>query len=405
MTRSTPQNSTYVTLITKSSYLPGAILLAHSLQQKGSRFPLIVLITSTLEQSAIEALNLEAKYNPLLSTRIVDPLYPPVSAGSSSESTSAAARFADTYIKLRAFELVEYERVVFLDADMLCINSPDSLFEVTIPKGVKLLASPICACNLDSEKWCPGNWKPVNCPHSQTSHPESRDTGGEVPHSSLSKDEADDEGDLEPRRMLNSGVLVFEPNPTDRDELFNAFDHDPDLHAYKCPDQDFLSVLYRDRWSTIPWRFNALKTMRYWHGNIWSGHPLRQNNGDLGLGQTIEGDIDVSMLHYIVDKPWAKRIASDGIAGHMGRDGATHRWWWVAYETWRKERIDGGGEEGKREVEIVDEVVAPALDQVGDEKQCEEHRKLGWPTPMVAREGITDGAREGLARIWDGVRR
>ena len=50
------------------------------------------------------------------------------------------------------------------------------------------------------------------------------------------------------------------------------------------------------------WQYNALKTMRYWHENLWR-------------------DGEVRALHYIVDKPWERRIASDGVAGHLGRDG------------------------------------------------------------------------------------
>jgi hypothetical protein len=32
-------------------------------------------------------------------------------------------------------------------------------------------------------------------------------------------------------------------------------------------------------------------------------------------------DGEVRNLHYIVDKPWSRRIGSDGIAGHLGKDG------------------------------------------------------------------------------------
>jgi hypothetical protein len=66
--------------------------------------------------------------------------------------------------------------------------------------------------------------------------------------------------------------------------------------------------------------------MRYWHENLWVDEEVRN-------------------LHYIVDKPWSRRIGSDGIAGHLGKDGLTHRWWWDEFEEWEKERESRGESE------------------------------------------------------------
>ena len=96
--------------------------------------------------------------------------------------------------------------------------------------------------------------------------------------------------------------------------------------------------------------------MENWHRNIWR-------------------DEEVHGLHYIVDKPWQKRVASDGIAGHLGRDGKTHTWWWRVWEEWEKNR------KGEL-VEILQSLVANPLDEEGDKKQCEENRKSGFPVPI-----------------------
>lgn len=47
-------------------------------------------------------------------------------------------------------------------------------------------------------------------------------------------------------------------------------------------------------------------------------------------------------LHYIVDKPWSKRVGADGVAGYKGNDGVTHGWWWDAYGKWEEERKQAG---------------------------------------------------------------
>ncbi len=97
---------------------------------------------------------------------------------------------------------------------------------------------------------------------------------------------------------------------------FNTTDR---LKTYQFPDQDFLADFYGDKWYPLSWKYNALKTMRYWHPRIWS-------------------DDNLVVLHYIVDKPWERQVSPKGVAGHLGRDGETHRWWWNIYHNWRRQR-------------------------------------------------------------------
>ncbi len=59
--------------------------------------------------------------------------------------------------------------------------------------------------------------------------------------------------------------------------------------------------------------------MKYLHPRMWSDEKL-------------------VILHYIVDKPWERQIGPGGIAGHLGRDGETHQWWWNIYHDWRSQR-------------------------------------------------------------------
>lgn len=88
---------------------------------------------------------------------------------------------------------------------------------------------------------------------------------------------------------------------------------------FMFPDQDFLAEFFRGKWKAVGYQYNALKTMRYWHPEMWKGEEIRN-------------------LHYIVDKPWSERVGADGIAGYLGRDGVTHQWWWEEYESWETAR-------------------------------------------------------------------
>ena len=102
-------------------------------------------------------------------------------------------------------------------------------------------------------------------------------------------------------------------------------------------------------------------------------------------------DEDVGGLHYIVDKPWSARIARDGVAGHLGRDGITHGWWWDIWEEWRGGRLKRGDQEL---VEIMDGLVASGLDAEGERKQIEDNISKGFPIAVPEHPGQVHGALE-----------
>jgi hypothetical protein len=87
-----------VCLFSSASYLPGILLLSHSLKKVNSAFPLIVAINPTVPDEARVALEQAG-----LEVRVVQPLKP------SGEVTLIAERFADTWTKLAVFDFVEYE--------------------------------------------------------------------------------------------------------------------------------------------------------------------------------------------------------------------------------------------------------------------------------------------------------
>lgn len=141
-------------------------------------------------------------------------------------------------------------------------------------------------------------------------------------------------------RLLNSGVFICRPSQElwERIEKFRL--EDPRVKGFAFPDQNFLDVFFRDRWVSIGWQYNAFKTHRYWHPEAWR-------------------DEEVRALHYIVDKPWAKRVGEDGVAGYLGRDGVTHGWWWEGYERW--ERWIEGKEMGGKVLECMRRLVAKPI--------------------------------------------
>ena len=350
----------YATLLTRASYLPGVITLAFTLAKQSSAYPLLVLVTHGLSSSALQALELESRLNPLIQIRRVSPLLP--EAHQRSGQDPITPRFADTWTKLRVFELTDFGAIAYLDADTVVRANVDELFDWPLPGPDWLAATAACVCNLDGDGWAPADWTPANCGYSRS--------------------EAN-RGRLAPP-PLNSGVFVFRPSPALRNEVLRRFRASTRLREYKCPDQDFMAEeAFRDRWVPLPWCFNALKTMRQWHANLWTREA---------------GDSEVKVLHYIVDKPWEKRVASDGLGGHLGRDGTTHSWWWSIWEEWQGERK--GSEDGQTVVDLVarEGLVAEALSVEQDRAQVLQNKESGLPVEIPLLDGMNGAAVGGIRR-------
>jgi alpha-N-acetylglucosamine transferase len=91
-----------VFLLSSPSYLPGILVLGHSLKKYKSKYPLIVAVNPKLPQETKDAL-VEAGYE----VRTVKPLIP------LGKVTTIAERFVDTWTKLALFEFVEYDVCVY----------------------------------------------------------------------------------------------------------------------------------------------------------------------------------------------------------------------------------------------------------------------------------------------------
>ncbi|KEF61316.1 uncharacterized protein A1O9_02881 [Exophiala aquamarina CBS 119918] len=303
--KESPEKSCWVTLLTKPSYVPGAVILAHTLDLHASKYPLIIQYTASLGRDAIAALEEEANNYSRIQLQQVKLLLP---RKDQENRGSVAERFKDTFTKLRAFQIytLGYTRAVFLDADMAVFRNPDEIFDIELPGRDWLAANHSCVCNLDHDSWAPADWQKGNCAYTPLNHPD--DVAAPITAASRPT-----------YQLLNGGMFLFYPSEDLWNRMLLHFNTTETLKDYQFPDQDFLAEFYRDKWCPVSWKFNALKTMRYWHPRIWSNEKL-------------------VVLHYIVDKPWERQLGPQGVAGHLGRDGETHEWWWQIYHSWRLQR-------------------------------------------------------------------
>lgn len=294
----------WATLVTNDDYLKGVLALNYRLRCVKSKYPLLVLYTSTLSQASVDCLK----------RRSIAIFQVPRLAPTTTKEYTDDPRFNECWTKLIAFSLTDYSRIVLLDSDMLPLHNMDELMDLdldlpavsgsadAVSSKRVFAACHACTCNPLRKPHYPSNWKPENCAFtSQHASPEVAQTTGADISTGLGK--------------LNSGLLVINPSKAIFDQIVTKM-NEAGLD-YQFPDQDLLADVFKGRWVALPYIYNALKTMREpaVHGAIWR-------------------DDKVKNVHYILSpKPWDEL----GPDGTWKGDKPIHKWWIDAYKSMRAE--------------------------------------------------------------------
>jgi lipopolysaccharide biosynthesis glycosyltransferase len=271
----------WATLLTQPSYLPGVRTLRASVEASGSPYPLVVVVTDGIDARTRQVLTDDGCV-----VREVAPLRP---AGGLQDNY-ANARFVEVWTKLAIWGLTEFERVVYLDADMLVTQNMDELFALALAAGA-IAACHACLCNPARIASYPASWTPENCFYTyctglaHTSEPELVDN------------------------YLNAGFLVLTPDQAVFADLVARLAEVTDLSRYPFAEQDFLNEYYDQRWQPLPYIYNALKTLPFQHPSLWDASAVKN-------------------IHYIIDKPWEKALDVEDPYYAMNK-----LWWDVAAHT------------------------------------------------------------------------
>ena len=92
----------YATLLTKTSYLPGTLVLEMTLRSVGSRYPLVVMVTPGLSKDARDVLKTKG-----IAMIEIDTLQPEEGVYSLKGHD---VRFTDTWTKLRCVSLLDNDQ-------------------------------------------------------------------------------------------------------------------------------------------------------------------------------------------------------------------------------------------------------------------------------------------------------
>lgn len=118
------EKQTYLTVLNSEEYLQGVLTLYHSVKKNCNK-PFVVMVsddmpdnlTKELEDSGIDYF--VHKDDGLSNAEIFNRL----------SSNKTQSHWAKTFFKLQVFGLTQYEKIVYLDSDMLVVDCLDELFE------------------------------------------------------------------------------------------------------------------------------------------------------------------------------------------------------------------------------------------------------------------------------------
>lgn len=144
---SNPKAAWVMILTTTNKYIHGVITVAQSFRRLGSQYPMVVLYTPGVSEAALKLLS---SYGCHL--KPIQPIHPP------GKTNYQFPRFSETWTKMIAWDQVEYDRVVLMDADMLPMQNMDELMDIDLPDANYIAACHACICNPHKTSTYPPLW-------------------------------------------------------------------------------------------------------------------------------------------------------------------------------------------------------------------------------------------------------
>ncbi|XP_019418250.1 PREDICTED: galactinol synthase 1 [Lupinus angustifolius] len=243
----------YVTFLAgNGDYVNGVIGLVKGLRKVKSEYPLVVAVLPDVPIDHRQMLEDQGCV-----VRQIEPVYPPENKG----THYAMAYYVINYSKLRIWEFVEYNKMIYLDGDIQVFENIDHLFDM--PNG-NFYAVMDCFC----EK----TWN--HTPQYKIGYCQQCPNKVQWPK----------ELGQPPSKYFNAGMFVFEPSMDTYYDLLRTLKVTPPT---PFAEQDFLNMYFKDIYRPIPLVYNLVLAM------LWR-HP---ENVDLDK---------VKVVHYCAagSKPW-----------------------------------------------------------------------------------------------------
>ena len=252
-----PRTRAYVAALWGSlpGFMLGALVLGCALRRSGTKYDLVLLVPADVPKNWRTVLAHVWKLE----------LVPFVDA-SPGLSSKKGGRFYGVFNKLHVLGLVNYEKVLMLDLDLVIIKCPDELFELKAPAAMS---------------------------RSVASKPHGSKLNGR--HFFLGEHVVDGHN-LQPWCQgggINAGVMLFSPDAKEHQRAINevtAIVH-PERIPGAGPEQDYLSRFYAPWWSHISTYWN------YQLHRVFHGADPRED--ELWISDRVKMEIDqIGIMHF-----------------------------------------------------------------------------------------------------------
>jgi alpha-N-acetylglucosamine transferase len=243
----------YVTLIMLGdSYIAGAIVLAYSIRNCGSMADLVVLVTPDVSDEGKQILG-------MYFTHVVEISY--VTVQNWRTKKQRHRKYLElVFTKFHIFDLVQYEKILLIDADALVLKYPDHLFTLEAPAG----------CFLENKDYiitydAKGNYiLPKNgeiewykkycdcCAHGKKIPKEMTDR---------LKTQFNNSG-------IGGGLMLLAPKKGELEKIIDDVSKNPMKYLVEnkliWPEQQYLTLRYSGQWTNINPRFFGLQGYPHW---------------------------------------------------------------------------------------------------------------------------------------------
>ena len=250
------KNYAYVTLVMiGDKYIAGAIVLAESIRKIGSMADLVVLVTNDV---SIEGKEILKKFY----DHVIDVDY--INVENWRTKVQKHRPYLDlVFTKFHVFNLIQYKKILLIDADAIILKHPDHIFTLKTPAGVYLPnKDEIISYNEKGEYVYDKKIEWYNKYCSCCSH------GKLIPKSITDKIEEGLSKNKNSNSGISGGLILLEPNKKEYNMILQDIRSSKTLNIIKnkliWPEQQYLGMRYSGFWTSIEPIFLGLQGFPHW---------------------------------------------------------------------------------------------------------------------------------------------
>lgn len=243
----------YVTLVMLGDlYIAGAIVMAHSVRKCGSKADLVVLVTPDVSEEGKNILRIY--FNHVINVKYI-------TVQNWRTKKQRHRKYLElVFTKFHVFNLTQYEKILLIDADALVLKYPDHLFTLDAPAGCFLENKDyIISYDKDGNyvlppdkqlEWykkyceCCMHGKKINKEHTDKLYREFKNSG------------------------IGGGLMLLKPNKDELSRIIETVGNNPFKYLvenkFVWPEQQFLTLYYSGKWTSINPRFFGLQGFPHW---------------------------------------------------------------------------------------------------------------------------------------------